>query len=82
MLVKDLKELLKDIPPHLTEEEFDELQVLIPTKMYFDGVFFSPCKIDSGRGEYGTEDGMVDSFLLIPCGFFTRSPEEIEPNLN
>jgi hypothetical protein len=80
MTVKDLREMLADVP--------DETQVVVPLNagVGFDGMFFSPCLEESGECELGTEDldeeeikeyELLDkplpqekSFTLVPCGFF------------
>lgn len=86
MKVRDLKEILKDIPPDMTTEEFDELNVLIPSSMEFDGLFLSPCLKETGIGELGlNEEGDIPetmkSFVIVPCGFFEER-HGVPPELN
>lgn len=91
MQVKDLKQLLENIP--------DDMQVLIPMNAGegFDGFFLSPCIEESGEAGLGTEDIDEDelkemellnkpipeekSFVLVPCGFF-QEKHGVEPELN
>lgn len=77
MNVKELKELLADVD--------DDMEVLIPMTMEFDGYFKSPCVHDSGENSMGAvkEDGdeeEITSFILVPCGFF--EPIKSTPELN
>jgi hypothetical protein len=55
MKVKDLKRLLSQIPEDMTLREWNEMNVLIPVTMEFDGRFISPCVEETGMG--GTWDG-------------------------
>lgn len=89
MTVKDLKELLENVS--------DDLQVLLPMTMEFDGAFYSPCIEESGVGGLGLEDlseediaehellnkelPSQDAFCLVPCGFF-EPHEGVAPELN
>lgn len=43
MTVKEARELLSEKPEHLTQEEFDNMQLIIPFSETFDGIFVSPC---------------------------------------
>ena len=86
MNVKELKELLKDVP--------DDTPVVIPVKQYFDGAFYSPCIEDSGVGELGLyfdeeeekEAALLgkptheNSFMLLPHGFFEEPDYSHELN--
>lgn len=77
MTVGELKELLFAVP--------DDMEVLIPLGIDFDGLFFSPCVETSGELEMGdSEDDVIgeESFLLVPCGFFEESDEGFYPELN
>lgn len=67
MTVKELKEMLSDLP--------DDMDVLIPMEPMegFTGVWFSPCieessVVEMALDEYGDET--EDSLALVPCGFF------------
>ena len=89
MTVKDLKELLDGVP--------DNLKIVLPVTMEFDGAFYSPCIKESGVGGLGIEDlseediaerkllnkpiQEEDAFLLVPCGFF-EPHEGVAPELN
>lgn len=77
MKVKDLKKLLKD-----ASDEMDVLIPLDPTQ--FDGMFLRPCVEASGVSGLGVEehsDETIDSFILVPCGFFEEK-EGVPPELN
>ena len=50
MKVKDLKRLLSQIPEDMTLREWNEMDVLIPVTMEFDGRFISPCVEETGMG--------------------------------
>lgn len=87
MKVWELKELL--------EEADDQMEVLIPTSMVFDGVFISPCDGESGvadLGFYEDEDDEAEAallnkpttrkdFVLVPHGFFDEN-DGVDPELN
>ncbi len=38
----------------------DNVPVLIPVSQEFDGVFYSPCSVDSGVSQMGTEPDITD----------------------
>jgi hypothetical protein len=89
MTVKELKKLLRKMP--------DDMKVLIPLDASegFTGMFFTPCKRESGEIEVGFEDLSEEeiierellnnppetekSFMLVPCGFFEEQEEEEWP---
>lgn len=76
MTVADLKQLLKNA--------HDDMEVLIPVSMEFDGRFVSPCIAESGIGELALdEDGdeKEKSFLIVPHGFFEEK-HGVPPELN
>lgn len=86
MKVKELKELIADLP--------DDALVLCPAEPYegFTGHFFSPCNEASGYAEMGVGEPMSDedieeaellgkevpvekSLVLVPCGFFEEKDQ-------
>ena len=87
MKVKDLKKLLDGVD--------DEMTVLIPTSMEFDGAFVSPCEGESGEADLGIFDDEEDEkeaavlnkpitrkdFIIVPHGFFDE-PDGVQPELN
>ena len=52
MKVKELKQLLEGVD--------DEMDVLIPSSNEFDGLFFSPCLLDSGVSQMGIADSIEE----------------------
>lgn len=86
MKVKDLKELLALGCEGLTDEEFDNLDVLMPLTDIFDGYWKHPCPAETGVaemgfGEGGKEDGMA--FCIVPHGFFDEEEDDdFSPELN
>jgi hypothetical protein len=52
MVVKELKRLLEGVP--------DEMKVIIPSSMEFDGVFYSPCVAESGVSAMGTDPNLEE----------------------
>ena len=92
MNVKELRELLNEVPEGLTQQEFDETEV----NYTVDGFNFeSPCKCETGIIEFeGTcnecgepldDDGNPDKiriFALMPHGISDSFQENIEPLLN
>ena len=77
MKVKDLKELLIDVP--------DEMLVLIPVSDYFDGFFYTPCVAESGVSELGINENLKTSeksFVLCRHGFTDDDPDETQKELN
>lgn len=86
MKVKDLKKILSEIPEGMLFSEWNEMDVLIPTSMEFDGMFVSPCMEETGLGELGiNEEGDIPetrkSFVIVPCGFFEEK-HGVAPELN
>lgn len=84
MKVKDLKRLLSQIPEDMTLREWNEMDVLIPVTMEFDGRFISPCVEETGMEELGMDEDMPvteRSFVIVPCGFF-EPHEGVAPELN
>jgi hypothetical protein len=84
MKVKDLKNLLMQVPKGMTIKEWNELDVLMPVSGEFDGFFHSPCMEESGIGELGIDedsDETQPSFMIVPCGFFQES-HGVPPELN
>jgi len=84
MKVKDLKRLLSQIPEDMTLREWNEMNVLIPVTMEFDGRFISPRVEETGMGELGMDESMLvseKSFVIVPCGFFQPN-EGVPPELN
>lgn len=83
MTVKELKQLLKQVPDGLTKKEFNSLEVAIGTN---DGSFIGTRSIDSGLvelelcqecqtivengGQANCEPEIV--FGLVPCNFYTN----------
>lgn len=86
MTVKEARELLSEKPEHLTQEEFDDMQLIIPFGETFDGIFVSPCMGESGVTEIGVEedsDETKESFIFAPHGFFEEESEDrFIPELN
>lgn len=86
MTVKELKEILAELPEGLTAEQFDESMVLFP----FEDGFVSPCPTESGLIELGPavdekgneieEDEAAPHlcFALVPHGWHGEF-EENEP---
>lgn len=84
MKVRDLKELLALGCEGLTEEEFDNLDVLMPVTDIFDGYWKHPCPAETGVAELGLEeesDGDEIAFCIVPHGFFDEE-ENFIPELN
>lgn len=86
MKVKDLRKLLEGVD--------DEMIVLIPTSMEFDGRFISPCEGESGEADLGMYDQEDEQeamllnkpttrkdFILVPHNFFEPS-DGVDPELN
>lgn len=77
MTVKNLKEMLADVP--------DDAIVLIPMSGEFDGFWNQPCTKSSGISQLtedeNGEESPLDAFILVPCGFFDE-PTEPDPELN
>jgi len=73
MTVKELKELLADMP--------DDMEVLIPTESFFNGLFVSPCMVESGEIDIHGEKEQ-EAFALVPCGFFELNNEDDEDILH
>lgn len=83
--------MLSDIP--------DETQVMVPLNAGngFDGQWFSPCIVESGKVKFDLEDlddeeikerellnqpvKQEDSFILVPCGF-SKEHEGPDPAMN
>lgn len=86
MTVKEAREMLSEKPEHLTQEEFDDMQLIIPFGETFDGIFVSPCMGESGVTELGVEEGSEEtqeSFVFAPHGFFEEESEDtFLPELN
>jgi len=88
MKIKDLKLILSETPEGLTEKEFDELDVLIPTDATsFDGLWVSPCIDECEVAEFGIDedsDETKNSFILVPHGFFDELKDYmgVPPELN
>lgn len=86
MNVRELRELLNEVPEGFTQEEFDETEVLSLT---WNGEFESPCECQSGIieisgtcDEFGNpieDDGFPDTFKA-----FALLPhiDEVDPQLN
>lgn len=87
MTVKDLKEMISDMP--------DDMPVYIPMNpsKAFDGLLFSPCVEESGKSAFAVEEleeierkqnlglplNEEDAFLLVPCGYSDKKHEEEIP---
>jgi hypothetical protein len=96
MNVKELRELLSDVPEEMTQEQFDELDV----NYSVDGFNFeSPCGCESGLVSFEgtcTQDGVlipsdgapetITMFILMPHGITEKLEKEgaikTEPSLN
>jgi len=52
MTVKELKQLLEGVD--------DNIDVLIPTSEEFNGIFFSPCLVESGISKMGIVDSIEE----------------------
>jgi hypothetical protein len=52
MTVKDLNEMLLGVD--------ENMQVLIPINKEFDGMFYSPCNIESGVNTVGTDNDLSE----------------------
>lgn len=88
MVVGDLRQMIEGVD--------DEMQVLIPLTQEFDGVFYSPCIMESGVTEMGGDEdvspddveelALVDKlemrkeFCLVPCGFSEERDHSHELN--
>lgn len=85
MKVKDLKSILSEIPEGLTEDEFNELDVLIPMDATeFDGAWVSPCIDEAEVAEFGIDEDSDETrpaFILVPHGFF-EPVHGVPPELN
>lgn len=87
MKVKDLKKLLDGVD--------EEMMVLIPTSMEFDGHFVTPCEGETGEADLGIFEDEEDEkeaeslnkpitrkdFVIVPHGFFEEH-KGINPELN
>ena len=91
MLVKELRNLLNDIPENISKEDFDNLEVMFSST----GEFFNPCMENSGLIEfsgYCDEDGNdiedddfpenIKAFALLSCGFAEASELQKTAELN
>lgn len=96
MNVKELRELLSEVPEGFTQQEFDELQVSYSV----DGMNFeSPCPCETGIVTFGgicNEEGdeilsdeqpeNISMFILMPHGITEKLEQEgqiqIDPILN
>lgn len=85
MKVRDLKELLAMGCEGLTEEEFDNLDVLMPLTDIFDGYWKHPCPGETGVAELGIDeddDTTPDlAFCIVPHAFFEEE-HGVFPELN
>ncbi len=90
MQVKELREFLNVVPENMTQEEFDELEVVFP----IDERFVSPCEQESGIIEF-TEpcdaqgnrvhvenDAPFKFFGLMPHGFSEEFATKEEAAVN
>lgn len=83
MTVKQARELLSEKPDELTQEEFDNMQLIIPFSEIFDGIFVSPCMCESGVTEIEVGETEINSFVFAPHGFFEeKSEDDFVPELN
>lgn len=85
MKVWELKDMLFEVPEGMTEQEWDEVDVMMPSGTEFDGYFVSPCMEDSGYSELTPDDdeeNPICSFVLVPCGFFELEEGRVPPELN
>ena len=66
----------------LSDEDFDNLLVMIPVIDADEGEFITPSSVESGVDELEMEHNILESelaFLLIPNGFYGN---EVDPKLN
>ena len=80
MTVKEARDMLSEKPEHLTQDEFDSMDILLPMGEEFDGYFVKPCIEESGISELSDNeegDGFMESFIFAPHGFF--EPKEGVP---
>jgi hypothetical protein len=85
MKVSDLKQLLEMGCEGLTDEEFDNLDVLMALTDKFDGYWKHPCSTETGVAEMSfDEDGKEDgiAFCIVPLGFFDDESDNFSPELN
>lgn len=77
MNIRELKELIKDLP--------DDLEVMIPVCGVMGELdeFISPCPQASFPVPLHNDDDLEDTLILAPCGFYDE-PEypEVPPTLN
>lgn len=73
MTVKEGRILLSTLPEGLTQEEFDETELLMLT---LDGEFETPCECQSGIIEVKTPNETFLAFALLP------HIDEVDPQLN
>lgn len=73
MNVKELRELLSELPEGFTQEEFDEIDVVSFTE---DGEFETPCECQSGIIEVRALNETFHAFALLP------HIDEVDPQLN
>lgn len=85
MKVKNLKELLALGCEGLTDEEFDNLDVLIPLSDIFDGYWRHPCPQETGVSDLGIDENDLAApdlaFCIVPHAFFEEK-EGFSPELN
>lgn len=86
MKLPELEQLIRKAKRILPREEYNNVEVLVPTKEIFDGYFFSPCMGESGINEAGINEDSTEArldFLLVPHGFFDEPfIHEVDPTLN
>ena len=77
--------MLFAVPEGMSEQEWDEVDVMMPMGTEMEGFFISPCIEDSGYSELtpdDDEDNHVCSFVLVPCGYFELEEGQVPPELN
>lgn len=73
MTVRELRELLSELPEGFTQEEFDGIDVVSFAE---DGEFETPCECQSGVIEIRVLNDSFHAFALLP------HIEEVDPQLN
>lgn len=84
MTIRDLLEIINDVPEGITHEEWLNMDVLIPVTEKFDGAFIHPCAEETGIMQLGVEEDSEETrpaFVIVRCGFF-REHEGVDPELN
>ena len=74
MKVKELKQLLAEGCEGMTDEEFDDLDVLMPLTDTFDGYWKHPCPAETGVAQLGLDEDdetkQEAAFCIVSHGFF------------